>query len=49
MEYVFHNFNLLIFATKLILNIKNWLSCVAKYVICDWEINSWNYRSGRMS
>ena len=26
---------------------KNWLSCVVKYIICRWEINSCNYRSGR--
>ena len=41
-EYVFHNFNLLTFATKIILYIRIWLSCVMKDIICSIKIKIWN-------
>ena len=49
MESVFHNFKFITFATQLILHIKYWLSFDIKYIICGEEIDSWNYRSGRIA
>ena len=37
MESVFQDFNLLTFATQLIIHIKIWLSFVVKYIICGGE------------
>ena len=39
---MFHNSNLLIFATKIIIHINILLCCVVKYIIHDGLIDSWN-------
>ena len=46
MESLFYHFNLITYVTQIILNIKFWLSCVMKNIICAVEIKIWNYRSG---
>ena len=49
MKSMSHNFNLIKFATQLILHIHIWLSCVVKYIICGVEINGSNFKSGGLA